>query len=99
MPSLVVKQSRVHGKGLFAGQEITEGDVVGICKTRRSWLHDGYTLWLEDAKNPVKVTCKLKYINHSKSPNVAYYDSLEVVALRDIRIGEELLHDYGEEWD
>jgi SET domain-containing protein len=40
----------------------------------------------------------LKYINHHNAPNVSYYDDLSVVALRDIQAGEELTHDYGEEW-
>nr|WP_256489393.1 SET domain-containing protein [Pleionea sp. CnH1-48] len=55
-----------------------------------------YTLWLDSGK--VDVTCDLKYINHSKKPNVAYYEDLSVVALKNIRVDDELLHDYGEEW-
>jgi hypothetical protein len=54
-------------------------------------------LWLDDDVL-VNVTCDLKYINHSKKPNVAYYDDLSVVALKDIKAGQELTHDYGDEW-
>ena len=43
--------------------------------------------------------CDFKYINHSRTPNVAYYDDLTVVALKAIKAGEELLHDYGEEFE
>lgn len=96
--SLVVKKSRIHGKGLFATREIPEGKELGVCKAKVSDEDGPYILTLGTGEQ-VKVSCKFKYINHSKSPNVAYYDDLTVVALRDISPGDELTHDYGEEWD
>ena len=56
-----------------------------------------HTLTLADGAQ-VDVCCDLKYINHGRPANVIYYDDLSVVALRDIQAGEELLHDYGDEW-
>jgi hypothetical protein len=46
----------------------------------------------------VDLLCRLRFINHSKKPNVAYLDNLSVVALRKIRPGDELTHNYGDEW-
>ncbi|TGD73489.1 SET domain-containing protein-lysine N-methyltransferase [Mangrovimicrobium sediminis] len=94
---LVVKKSKIHGKGLYTGIALKKGTLLGRCDSKLVKKPTPYTLWLTDDKL-ADVTCKLKYINHHKSPNVAYYDDLSVVALRDIKAGEELTHDYGEDW-
>ena len=92
-----VKKSAIHGKGLFARVSIPEGVQLGVCKTRTASEAGLHTLTMPDGQL-IDVTCSLKYINHHKSANVIYYDDLSVVALRDIGAGEELLHDYGDEW-
>jgi hypothetical protein len=48
-------------------------------------------LWLTQRK-AVEVQCQLKYINHSDKPNAIYYDTLEVISLRDTRRDEEITH-------
>lgn len=91
-----VKESPLHGRGLFATQFIPQDTVIGFLSTEPAPDHelDGpYVLWV-DGVTPVRVTCDLRFINHSDQPNAAYYDDLSVVALRDIQPGEELLHDY-----
>lgn len=93
MIMIKVKTSKIHGKGLFSSKKIRKDTVIGKCKTKKTRKENMYTLWIGD--KPRDVTCDLRYINHSSKPNVAYYDDLEVVALRDIKKGEELLHDYG----
>jgi hypothetical protein len=95
--NLVIKKSYIQGKGLFTTVDLKEGTLVGYCKSIPVDEPSIHTLWLEN-QTLVDVTCKLKYINHHKAPNVAYYEDLSVVALRDIQAGEELTHDYGEEW-
>lgn len=95
--TLKVAKSKIHGTGLFATTSIKTGTVLGYCRTRKTGTPSDHTLWLESG--PVDVTCRLKYINHSASPNVAYYDDLSVVALKDLKPGEELTHHYGEEWE
>ena len=94
---LKVLESAIHGSGLFAHKKIVVGTILGICETKPTDEVSDYTLWIENDET-VDVTCPLKYINHSKSPNVAYYDDLTVVALRNIKKDEELTHDYGSEW-
>ena len=95
---LKVLESAIHGKGLFAHKKISAGTILGTCETEPTDEISDYTLWIGDDET-VDVVCPLKYINHSKSPNVAYYDDLTVVALKDISKGEELTHDYGSEWE
>lgn len=84
------------GKGLFTRKAIKTGTLLGFCETKETNVEDEHTLWLEDG--PINVTCILKYINHSETPNVAYYDDLSVVSIADIAPGDELTHFYSEGW-
>lgn len=93
---LKVGKSRIHGKGLFATEPIRKGTVLGYCRIRKTRNPSDFTLWLD--RGPVDVICRLKYINHASRPNVAYHDDLSVVALKDIKPGQELTHHYGEDW-
>lgn len=94
-----VKESPVHGRGLFARANIEADTVLGRVKTQPARRDGPYVLWIDDdGRERYRVLCDLRFINHGKKPNVAYYDDLTVVALKKIRSGQELLHDYGEDW-
>lgn len=93
-----VGSSEVHGKGLFAASDISRGTELGRCKAKAAGKDGPHVLWLNE-DHQVKVVCELRFINHHPDPNVVYYDDLSVVALRDIREGEELFHHYGDEWE
>ncbi len=97
-----VKHSPLHGRGLFASQFIPQDTILGYLATEpadANELEGPYVLWVDDV-TPVRVTCDLRFINHSDEPNAVYYDDLSVVALRDIQIGEEIVHNYmGDEED
>lgn len=89
-----VDRSEIHGKGLFAAKDIKKGTLLGRAKgykTRRDGMH---VLWLDDSIG-FRVECDLRFINHSDKPNAVYYDTLEVCAIRNIKAGEEITHDYG----
>jgi len=88
-----VKQSEIHGDGLFSTKQISKDTVLGTCKTKKTKQPNMYTLWVNE--KPFDVTCDFRFINHSSEPNVAYYDDFTVVALRDIGPNEELTHNYG----
>lgn len=88
-----VAASPIHGKGLFAGDDIESGTVIGWLEGKPSRRDGPYVLWLSETEG-IEVQCRLKYINHADDPNACYYDDLSVVALRDIRRGEEITHDY-----
>lgn len=92
-PKVSVRKSPIHGNGLFADEAIKAGQVIGYCQTRPAKQDGPYVLWIDNVK-PVEVICDLKYINHSKHPNCAYYDDGSVVALKHIKKGTELTHKY-----
>lgn len=93
----IVKTSLIHGKGLFAAKAITEGQIIGQIVGVKTQTDGPYVLWI-DKNNSIEVTGDLKYINHSQKPNACYYDDLTVIALKDIAIGDEITHHYGDEW-
>ena len=93
----VVKQSNIHGKGLFANTDINEGETIGALKYTPTQKEGPYVLWVNESLS-VEVQCDLKYINHNANPNACYYEDLNVVAISDIKKGEEITHDYGEDW-
>lgn len=97
LKGLRVGKSPISGKGLFAEKPIKAGTVLGYCQVKKTREACEHTLTLED-DSMYKVLCDLKYINHARPSNVSYYDDFSVVALRDIEAGEELFHDYGDEW-
>ncbi len=88
-----VDDSPIHGKGLFAKCDIPKGSVIGVVKGMTAKRDGPYVLWLSEDEG-IRVRCDLRFINHSKRPNAAYYDTLEVVALRDIPRGKEITHNY-----
>ena len=94
---LQVKQSTIHGKGLFAAEPIPEKENIGKLQGTQTREDGIYVLWL-DKQTGFKVEGDLKYINHSDTPNACYYDDLSVVALRDIAAGEEITHNYEADW-
>ena len=90
---LEVRASKIHGRGLFAVNAIARDTLVGVCEVEPADPPGPHTLWCDSG--PVNVVCDLRFTNHSANPNVVYYDSLRVVALRDIAAGEELTYNYG----
>jgi uncharacterized protein len=95
-PLIYVTTSNIHGKGLFARRRIKAGTLIGQIEGRPTKADGPYVLWLTERK-AVEVQCQLKYINHSDEPNAIYYDTLEVIALRDIQRDEEITHNYDSE--
>lgn len=91
-----VKQSEIHGRGLFASEDIKMGETIGTIKYNPTKEDGPYVLWVDD--QGILVECDLKYINHSAKPNACYCEDLDVVALKRIRKGEEITHNYGEDW-
>lgn len=95
----VAKESPVHGMGLFAKIDIKKNTVIGTLEGETVKNDGPHVLWMNDGKDKFKVKNELKFINHHKKPNVAYYDDYTVVALKNIKAGSELLHDYGSDWE
>lgn len=110
LPKIVVKDSGIHGTGVYAAQDIKRGDAIIEYKgekipsdegTRRSEAHPtlSYIFILNDdwdIDGNVDGN-NARYINHSCDPNceIDYIkDHIWIFAVRDIKEGEELAYDY-----
>lgn len=99
---LLVKKSGIQGKGVYTKAPIKNGSVVFIfrgkvmkwqVKDKKSsqyganWVGIGKDTWLD-------VEAPGVYTNHSCEPNCGIDGKIKVVALRDIKAGEEITIDY-----
>jgi len=111
---LQVRQSGVHGKGVFAlvpikkGELILEytGEVITWTEALRRHPHDpsqpDHTFYFH-LSDELVIDGKVggnasKWINHSCAPNVEADDEsgqVYLLALRNIKVGDELFFDYG----
>lgn len=88
-----VSRSPIHGRGLFAATPIRVGQVIGRVEGVPARRNGPHVLWLS-ANRGLRVTCDLRFINHSDKPNARYFDDGFVVAIKHIRVNEEITHDY-----
>ncbi len=95
------RTSAIHGTGVFARTAIAKGDFVGVYEGTPTDRDDRYVLWVEADEggvwNGIDGTGLLRFLNHSRSPNVEF-DGPDLYAIRHISVGDELLFDYGDEW-
>lgn len=83
---LTIRESSIHGLGLFATEELPAGLNIGITHVKDSRFEDGYI------RTPLG-----GFFNHSDDPNVeaeASEDYVYLIVLRDIKAGEELTAKY-----
>ncbi len=109
LPKTEVRQSRIHGRGLFATDEIAKDEIVAV---KGGHIIDRKTLREEVAPRLGRVEIQIDkdlfiapvtdeerelsmlYSNHSCDPNLGIRGEITFVARRDIRAGEELTHDW-----
>ena len=107
-PKTEVRDSPIHGKGLFARRAIAAGEIVAVkgghILTESQWT----TLAQELGPAEIQISEDLfiapvhrdhrdgamLYLNHSCDPNTAIQGQIVVVAMRDVAAGEELTHDW-----
>jgi SET domain-containing protein len=108
-----VRESSVHGRGVYAAEPIREGTrIIEYTGERVAWEaapddpDDPHTFnfGLENGEviNPEVGGNEARWINHSCDPNceaVEEDNRIFIYALRDIQPGEELLYDYHMELD
>ena len=107
-PKTAVKDSSIHGKGLFAAEPISKNEVVCI---KGGAIFDRETLrsmppWFGAAEiqlaenlfiGPTRQEDRdgsMIYSNHSCDPNIGIQGQIVFVAMRNISPGEELTHDW-----
>jgi len=105
MDKTEVRSSDIQGKGVFATVDILKGDSI-LKMDDTHVITDGTKLteyqkeyecdWLGDGKT-ILMQAPEKHINHSCSPNT-YAKTINgvrtVVAMKDIKSGEEITYDY-----
>lgn len=108
-PKTEVRESEIHGRGLFATADIAKGEVVAVKGghiVTRAQLRGEITPKL----GPVEIQIgddlfiapvteaerelSMLYSNHSCDANLGMRGEITFVAVRDIRAGEELTHDW-----
>lgn len=100
-PTVVVKDSGIHGKGLFAGETIPADTRILSIEGRKTARDGIYVIWSESDDGKPEgflITNEAKFVNHSPKPNAAFFGH-DLYSLRRIRKGEEITHHYGPDWD
>ena len=104
-----IRESDIHGRGLFATADIPKDEIVAV---KGGHIVDGKTLrgMITPALGPVEIQIgddlfiapvsdeerelSMLYLNHSCDPNLGVRGEIIFVAMRYIRAGEELTHDW-----
>jgi SET domain-containing protein len=108
-PKTEVRESSIHGRGLFATSDIARGEVVlvkgGHIVDRQTLRRDvtphlgpveiqiGDDLFIAPVTTEEREASML-YSNHSCDPNLGMRGEITFVAMRNISAGEELTHDW-----
>jgi hypothetical protein len=108
-PKTEVRESKIHGRGLFAIADIAKDEIVAVKgghivdrKTSRekiTLLLGRVEIQIDDDLFIAPVTdeereLSMLYSNHSCDANLGMRGEITFVAMRDIRAGEELTHDW-----
>jgi hypothetical protein len=107
-PKATVRDSPIHGRGLFAVEPIARGDIVAI---KGGYIYDRARRdTLQPSLGPAEIPIAegffigpmteeereggMIFSNHSCDPNIGVQGQIIFVAMRDIQPGEELTHDW-----
>ena len=96
-PRVVVAESPIHGRGIFARSRIRNSAVIGEFQGRPTRRNGHHVLWVTDDAG-LQVENELRFINHSESPNAEAHGT-QLVAVRNIQPGVEITMHYGDDWE
>jgi len=99
-PCYEVRESAIHGRGIFAARRIPEDVEIGRYRGVETDEDGTYVLWCYDENNElfgILGSNDLRFTNHSSEPNAIFLGD-ELISLRVIEPGEEITFDYGPEW-
>lgn len=99
---IIIGKSKIHGKGIFARQDIKKGEIVCIIKGPQMFkinrsMKDALSHpdWVGlKANNWVDPISPYKYLNHSCDPNTAIKGYKTLIAIENICKGAEITIDY-----
>ncbi|HEY0100718.1 MAG TPA: SET domain-containing protein-lysine N-methyltransferase [Pyrinomonadaceae bacterium] len=107
-PKAAVRESRIHGRGLFAVEAFARDEIVAVKgghifdrRTLRevegvlgaAEIQIGEDLFIGALTQNEREGCMI-FSNHSCEPNIGVRGQIVFVAMRDIEAGEELTHDW-----
>ena len=108
-PKTEVRESKIHGRGLFATTEIAKDEIVAV-KGGHIVGRTALRGEIRPRLGPVEIQIdeglfiapvteeeregSMLYSNHSCDPNLGMRGEITFVAMRHIRAGEELTHDW-----
>ena len=108
-PKTEVRESKIHGRGLFATTQIAKDEIVAV-KGGHIVGRTALRGEIRPRLGPVEIQIdeglfiapvteeeregSMLYSNHSCNPNLGMRGEITFVAMRHIRAGEELTHDW-----
>lgn len=97
--AVAVRESPGRGDGVFAEETIQLGQSIFRMDGPYVTWDEAVALGRENHVMPISPTRYANMslentLNHSCDPNIGYADALTGIALRDVRVGEELTWDY-----
>ena len=110
-PKIEVRGDTLSGRGVIAIEAIEKDEIVAIKSAHVVSASDlpritsevgDFALQIDDdfyltPTRPDEVDDMSVFINHSCDPNIGFLGQVSYVAMRDIKAGEELCHDYSME--
>jgi len=105
-----VHDSKIEGKGVFASHNISKGELISVFRGEKisiPQLKTRYKSGKERIDDPFQISYDMYillkkpyiYFNHSCSPNAGIRKIKNLVAIRNIKKGEEITYDYSTtEW-
>lgn len=108
-PKLEVRETGKYGKGVFAKKNIKKEEIVMVMGGYILTIEDDNNLKGIVADKPIEISdyffigppkpsdlelMPQHYINHNCDPNIGFKGQIFMVAIRDIKKGEEIFYDY-----
>jgi SET domain-containing protein len=100
--NILVKESKIHRKGIFANKDFKKGETVFVIKGEivhwevkdeesslygPNWVGISKNTWIDPKDSAV-------FLNHSCEPSCGIKGRVKITALKDIKKGEEITIDY-----
>jgi uncharacterized protein len=108
-PKLEVRDTKKYGKGVFAKEDIKKGDMLFVMGGYILTIEDENNLKGVVADKPIEISDQFSigprnasdlkkmlqhYVNHSCEPNAGFKGQIFMVAMKNIKKGEEICYDY-----
>ncbi len=102
MKQFYIATSNIHGKGILAGEVIQRGEVIQPIRGKMKFMTIknkddslSHPNWIGVAKDQwIDPDKPYKFLNHSCDPNAGVKGKINIVAIKEIKEGEEITMDY-----